>query len=46
MITLAQFIDIVDRVLGPVLSAKGFAIVATDDFNVEFRGASASLLVR
>lgn len=46
MITPAQFIDAVDRTLNPVLSAKGFAMVATDDFTVEFRGAAASLVVR
>jgi hypothetical protein len=46
MITPVQFIDIVDRTLGPGLSARGFAMVAPDDFNVEFRGASASLVVR
>jgi hypothetical protein len=46
MITPTQFIDVVDRVLGPVLSTKGFALVATDDFTVEFRGASALLVVR
>jgi hypothetical protein len=46
MITPVQFIDTVDRALGPVLSPKGFAMVATDDFTVEFRGASAALVVR
>lgn len=46
MITPAQFIDIVDRALGPVLTPKGFAMVATDDFAVEFRKPPTLLLVR
>jgi hypothetical protein len=46
MITPAQFIDIVDRALGPVLSPKGFAMVAIEDVAVEFRNASTLLLVR
>jgi hypothetical protein len=46
MITPAQFIDIVDRALGPLLSTRGFAMVATDDFTVAFRSPSVSLLVR
>jgi hypothetical protein len=45
MITPAEFVDIVDRALVPVLSQEGFALVATEDFAVEFRGPSASLAV-
>jgi hypothetical protein len=44
MITPAEFVDIVDRALVPVLSTKRFAMVATDDFTVEFRGPSAWLV--
>jgi hypothetical protein len=46
VITPAEFVDLVDRALVPLLSAKGFEMVATGDFNVEFRGAAASLVVR
>ena len=45
MIAPAEFAPIVDRVFGQVLSTKGFAMVATNDFTVTFRSASASLMV-
>jgi hypothetical protein len=45
MITPAEFVDIVDRALRPVLSAKGFEMVATGNFTVEFRSRSTSLVV-
>jgi hypothetical protein len=45
MLTPAQFADIVNRVFGPLLSTKGFAMVATDDFTVAFRSPSASLVI-
>jgi hypothetical protein len=46
MITPAQFIDTVDRTLGPVLSRSGLEMVATDNFIVELRGPSVSVVAR
>jgi hypothetical protein len=41
MITPGEFADIVDRALRPVLSAKGFEMVATGNFTV---GSAAAQL--
>lgn len=46
MITPGQFVGLVDRTLGPVLSQRGFMMVPTEDFSVAFRRPPVSVQSR